>query len=94
MNGKGRLMKWLDECTHLTDETLPGVPVVEIAGTGRVLVERHLGVRAYSRERIEVQLCYGILCICGCNLSLSRMTQGQLVISGEINHLQICRRCS
>lgn len=93
MNGKGRLIKWLDECTQMTDETLPGVPVVEIAGTSRVLIERHQGVRAYSGEKIEIQLSYGILCVCGKDLCLSRMTRGQLVISGELHNIQICRRC-
>lgn len=93
MEEKGRWGKWLDACTHLSDETIPGVPVVEIAGTGRVLIERHRGVLAYSREGIEIRLSYGILCICGENLTLSRMTRGQLVITGEIHQLQIRRRC-
>ncbi len=92
MDEISRWNKWLDACTQISEETLPGVPVVEIAGTNRVLVERHQGVRGYSPECIEIGLSYGSLCVCGRNLCLSRMTRGQLVVTGEVQNLQIRRR--
>lgn len=87
--------KWLrrlaDEA-DLSGEPLPGVPVVELAGDGRVLIERHKGVTEYSREIIGIQMSYGKLEVCGCNLELSCMTREQLVISGRICGIRIQRK--
>lgn len=81
--------KWMDEHGDLIDDQFPGVPVVEIAGSRRVLIERHRGVKAYSDHCIQVSLCYGLLCVSGMNLKLQHMTRDQLVISGQIQNLQI-----
>lgn len=85
------MQKLADEA-DLSAEPLPGVPVVEIAGECRVLIERHGGVTEYSRERICVKVRYGIVCVCGCSLELTRMTRQQLVISGRIDCVQLQRR--
>lgn len=77
----------------LSGESLPGVPVVELGGDRRILIERHRGVTEYSGERISVRLSYGMLCICGCGLELTRMTRDQLIITGRIDGIQIQRRC-
>lgn len=78
--------------SSLTADTLPGQPVVEIAGDKRVLVECHQGVLAYSRERIQVKVRYGCLCICGCNLEMLHMTKEKLIIYGRIDSVQLQRR--
>lgn len=93
MSGNRRLSKWLTAFESLTDEQLPGVPVVEIAGCNRVLVERHQGVLAYSDESIEIRESYGVLCISGEDLQLREMTREQLAIIGKIRNLEIRRRC-
>lgn len=82
----------LTENTDLMGEPLPGQPVIEIAGEGRVLIEHHMGVREYSRERIGVKVKYGTVVICGHCLELSRMTREQLVISGRIDGVSLVRR--
>jgi len=76
----------------LTDELLPGVPVLEIAGDCRVLIERHEGVTGYSHEEICIKVSYGMVCIYGCGLELIKMTQNQLIVSGRINGIQLQRR--
>lgn len=76
----------------LAAEPLPGVPVVELAGEHRVLIERHGGVTEYSREKICVKVRYGQVSICGCGLELTCMTREQLVISGRIDCVQLHRR--
>lgn len=73
-------------------EPLPGLPVVELAGDRRVLIERHGGVTEYSEERICVKVRYGQVCVCGCGLELTQMTRQQLVISGRIDCVQLHRR--
>ena len=90
-----RKMNWIQrraDGAELTDELLPGVPIVEIAGGSRVLIERHRGVTEYSLERICVKVSYGTVCILGCGLELTCMTGSQLVISGKIACVQLQRR--
>lgn len=82
----------LADGADLSSEPLPGVPVVELAGERRVLIERHGGVTEYSGERICVKVRYGQVCVCGCGLELTRMTREQLVISGRIDCVQLVRR--
>lgn len=73
-------------------ETIPGQPIVEIAGDCRVLIENHQGVAAYGCERILVKVKYGFVCISGCNLEMIHMTKEQLVIFGRIDSVGIQRR--
>lgn len=82
----------LADSADLDAEPLPGVPVVELAGEHRVLIERHGGVTEYSCERICVKVRYGTVAVSGCNLELTRMTREQLVISGRIDCVQLLRR--
>lgn len=82
----------LADGADLSGETIPGVPVVELAGERRVLIERHEGVTEYSREQICVKVRYGQVCVCGGCLELTRMTKEQLVISGRIDCVKLLRR--
>ncbi len=75
----------------LPGECLPGVPLVEIAGEGRVLVENHCGVTAYKHCEICIKVKYGQICVCGNDLELARMTKNQLVITGEISGVKLYR---
>lgn len=86
------LMQRLADAADLGGETLPGVPVIEIAGDRRVIIEGHRGVIAYSRTKICVRLPYGNGSVCGQDLELTCMTRDQLVISGRIDCVQLERR--
>lgn len=83
----------LSSVTDLQDEPMPGLPLVELAGDKRVLVEKHMGVTEYAQERIVIRVKFGHICIAGCNLVLTRMTKSQLVISGTIDSVHIIRGC-
>ena len=83
----------LADGAQLYGEALPGVPLIEIAGDRRVLIERHDGVIEYGRECIRVCVRYGTLCITGNDMELTQMTREQLIISGKIDGIQILRRC-
>ena len=91
MERRNWMQKLADEA-DLPAEPLPGVPVVELAGDRRVLIERHGGVTEYSGERICVKVRYGLVCICGCGLELACMTREQLVVTGRIDAVQLQRR--
>jgi len=76
----------------LTAEPLPGVPIVELAGDRRVLIENHQGVRGYSSSCILVKVPFGCIQICGSCLELAKMTREQLVIQGKIDSICLQRR--
>lgn len=75
-----------------TDNPIAGLPLVELAGDHRVLIENHRGVTEYGTERICVKVKYGTLCICGCEMEVAKMTKEQLVITGRIGSVTILRR--
>ena len=94
MMGKGNFLERLSGAADMTDEPMPGVPLVEIAGGRRVLIEHHCGVSAYGPEQIRVRVKFGQICVCGAGLVLTRMIKGQLIISGRIDSVQLDRGCS
>lgn len=85
-------MQRLTEGLDLPAEPLPGLPLVELSGDRRVLIENHCGVTQYGKEKICVRVKYGQVSICGQELELARMTRGQLVISGRIDSVTLLRR--
>ncbi len=68
------------------------LPLVEIAGEGRVLIEHHQGVTEYNTEKICVRVSYGSICVCGEKLTFARICRGQLVIRGRIESVTLLRR--
>lgn len=92
--GRGsKIWDILAEGTDLEEETMPGQTIVEIAGQTRVLIENHLGVKGYSREKIIVCVRFGEIHVCGSNLELRRMSKQRLVIRGKIVQVTLNRRC-
>ncbi len=88
-------MNWLQRLADRADllgESLPGVPLLEIAGDCRVLIEEHKGVTEYSKEQICIKVSYGLVCICGCGLELIKMSREQLAISGRIDCVKLQRK--
>ena len=85
---------WPDRLARQADlpgESLPQIPIVELAGDSRVLIEQHKGLCSYGKNAIRVRVRFGEICVSGSNLSLARMTGEQLVISGRIDAVTICR---
>ena len=92
MNRSRGILDRLVEGADLPGEMLPGQPLVELSGDRRVLVENHRGVTEYSRERIGIRVSYGQVLVCGCGLELIRMSKEQLVITGRVEGITLCRR--
>ncbi len=93
MAQKGYWAQRIADHADLCGESVPGVPIVEIAGDHRVLIERHRGVIEYGPQCIRIRVPYGILCVSGCGMELTRMTAQQLIISGKIDGISIDRGC-
>lgn len=68
-----------------------GMPLVEIAGEKRVLIENHKGVTEYDADRICIRVKFGQICVCGGNLTLAQMTGACLVICGRIDSITLLR---
>ncbi len=91
--GKGYyFLSRLAEENNLPIELFPGQSIVELAGDQRLLIENHFGVKAYSMEKIIVNVGFGQICVCGQHLNILRMTREQLVICGEIQNISLLRR--
>ena len=88
---QGLLQKMADTL-DLPGEPLPGNTVLELLGDGRVLIESHHGIKAYSTEKILVSVSFGLLAVRGENLLLSRMSLQNLIITGKICSLELIRR--
>lgn len=91
MKYQNRVLDRLVIGADLPGEVLPGLPLVEIAGDSRVLVENHGGVTSYSCTEIRIKVHFGLLCVCGTSLKLARMTRNQLVIIGRIDSITLQR---
>ena len=92
MRGRNWMERFTD-AADLSDEPVPGLSLVEIAGEHRVLIENHCGVSEYCTNLIRVKVKFGHVCVNGVGLTLARMTKGQLVIVGRIESVQLLRRC-
>ena len=76
----------------LQEEPIPGLPIIEIAGNKRVLIEHHCGVTQYGCNCIWVNVKNGCICVEGSNLELAKMTANMLIISGCIQCVRLERR--
>ncbi|MBR5126283.1 MAG: YabP/YqfC family sporulation protein [Oscillospiraceae bacterium] len=70
----------------------PGVPLIEILGDRRVLIEGHQGVREYGTCRIRVAVKHGCVEIQGEGLELRFMTREQVVVLGRIRNVAVTGR--
>ncbi|MBQ9930037.1 MAG: YabP/YqfC family sporulation protein [Oscillospiraceae bacterium] len=84
-------MERIAAAADLQAEPLPGLPLVEIAGDRRVLIEQHCGVTEYGRCRICVRVKFGAVVISGSGLELTRMTPQQLIVTGRIDGVHLER---
>ena len=91
MKPKQKFKDYLSEKT-VNPELFPVIPIVELAGSRRVLIENHLGVTQYSKETIGIKMKYGEIQINGCGLTLEQMTRVKLVVTGRIDGICLYRR--
>lgn len=84
MNRGKKIIQSIVRSESLDSDLIPGVPIIEICGQHRLLIENHLGVIGYGCNEIRVKARYGNICVCGQNLKLTRMSKVKLVITGRI----------
>lgn len=89
---QGSLRQKLTREQDIHAQPLPGCPIVELSGDGRVLIENHRGVAEYTGQRIEVKVKFGRIVVCGSGLEMRVMTRCQLVILGKVDTITLERR--
>ena len=89
---KNKILERVVMGADLPGEVVPGIPLIEIAGENRVLIENHNGVTGYSGTMICVKVSYGTVQVKGIGLTLARMTKQQLAITGKIGSVVLCGR--
>lgn len=90
--GKRGWMERIAVATDMQEEPIPGLPLIEIAGERRVLIENHNGVLQYEPCCIRIKVKFGEICVTGNHLCLARMVKGQLIINGNIDSVKLERR--
>ncbi len=83
---KPKILSCVDKSEYITK-----VPLVELAGYKRVLIENHLGVIAYAPEEIQIKVSYGRLSVDGQCLKFIQIDKNQLVITGQIDGVKLFR---
>ncbi len=86
------VLERLTIAADLPEEPIPGQPLIELVGDGRVLIEHHKGVMQYGRCQIGVRVKFGTVLVFGEKLELTKMTAGTLVITGRIQGVRLERR--
>ena len=92
MGKADQLLQRITDSADLSCEPVPGMPILELAGDNRILIEHHRGIREYTVSRIRVCVSYGMVCVSGSSLELLQMTREKLIISGKIDCITIIRR--
>ena len=87
----GNMLRGLTERAGLYGEPLPGVPLLELSGDDRILIENHKCVNSYSLEEIAVGVSYGCVRIRGRALVLACVGKDQLVIHGKVDSIAVER---
>ena len=89
MNNKHTILDRVIHGSELASQPLPTVPLVEVMGFTRVLIENHSCISSYSHHEIDVQVRNGFITVCGEDLHLARMSAEQLVITGSIQQIRL-----
>ena len=89
MKRNKRFMEQIAVAADLEGMPLPGMPIIEISGEHRVLVEHHQGVVSYGDDEICVKVNYGMVRVRGSQLNLSCMTREKLMIIGCIDDVKL-----
>lgn len=70
---------------NLYGESLPGLPLVEVVGKCRVLIENHCGVNCYTDCEVHINSQLGVIKVTGDKLLLAKVAKECLVIKGAIH---------
>ena len=77
---------------HQRENVISLLPIVELVGQKRLLIENHQGVLSYGCNEIKIKVSYGSVIVAGSALQLMEMSRVKLAICGRIDGLKILGR--
>lgn len=77
------------EALNIPDQTLPGVPIVELYADRRVLIEGRCAILQYEATCIMLRCCLFNICVCGSKLCIIELSGNQLIITGNISQISM-----
>lgn len=92
MERKPRRPGFLERTAELFDlptDALAGLPRLELVGDRELRMENHKGILAYGSEEIHISGGSFVVKIIGQDLELRAMTGLELLITGQINQIQL-----
>ena len=91
MRFREKVLGKIPELLDLPDQALPGVPIIEVFGDRRVLVEGRCTVTRYDSTCILLRNACGRVCVSGCELNMAELSYDRLIITGTICNISISR---
>ena len=91
MKQPSNLMRRMGGQAVISGQPLPGIPIVELAGDRRVLIENHFGIQEYLNHCVKVSVGFGCVWIEGSGLEIVCMSANQLVVTGIIESVKLER---
>ena len=92
MKRDGGFLHQVTRRLDFSQASISGIPLAEILGDSRVLIEGHRGITQYEQGKICVRVKFGCYIVCGSDLELRHMTRETVVISGKIDMVTLTRR--
>ena len=83
------LLEKTAEVLDLPGDVVAGLPRLEITGSRELRMENHKGILAYGSEEIHVSGGKLVVKVRGSNLELKSMNASQLLITGEIDGVDL-----
>ena len=85
-----RILDSISRSLDLPQDTVSGFAHIEISGNREVIVEGCQGVLEYGESAIALNTGRLTVRICGCELTIISMQNGQAVIKGIITGVEYC----
>jgi sporulation protein YqfC len=85
------LKEKITEMLDLPKEIVLNVPKMTVVGNSDIIIENYRGIIEYDTIRIRVNTAIGIIKIYGTGLSIKAITSEDIIVSGEINQIEILK---
>lgn len=86
---KDRSASVIDNILDVPKEVVTGLPKITILGFNEILIENYKGILEYEEFYIRVNTYIGVININGFNFNIKQMTEEDLLITGQIDSLDI-----
>ena len=83
------LLEKTAEALDLPGDVVAGLPRVELTGSRELRMENHKGILAYGSQEIHISGGKLVIKVRGSNLELKSMNDSQLLITGEIDGVDL-----